>query len=206
MIYGGLLAWKQTDLKGMIAYSSVSHMGLVMLGIAALSSYGFTAAVLQMTAHGLIAGALFLLAGLLYERTHTRNINDYSGLAHCAPRLTLLFTLTLLAAMGLPGSVGFIAELMALIAGFQQWQGLMVFFCISILIGATYAFRTITQLFTGTIKAKLLDIQDLQAFELYAAGILVTGILGFGFAPAPLLSLSEATITQLYKAISGAGG
>jgi NADH-quinone oxidoreductase subunit M len=206
MIYGGLLAWKQTDLKGMIAYSSVSHMGVVMLGIATLSPYGLTAAVLQMTAHGLIAGALFLLAGLLYERTHTRNISDYSGLAHCAPRLTLLFTITLLAAMGLPGSVGFIAELTALIAGFQQWQGLMFFFCISILIAATYAFRTITQLFTGTVKRKLQDIQDLHAFELYAAGILVAGILGFGFAPAPLITLSEATITHLHSSISRAGG
>ena len=85
LIYGGLLAWRQTDLKAMIAYSSVSHMGVVLLGIAALNVAGLTGAVMQMVAHGLVAGALFLLIGLLYERTHTRDIRHYSSLVRVTP-------------------------------------------------------------------------------------------------------------------------
>ncbi|ESS71482.1 NAD(P)H-quinone oxidoreductase chain 4 1 [Methyloglobulus morosus KoM1] len=198
MIYGGLLAWRQTDLKAMVAYSSVSHMGIVLLGIAALNETGLKGAVLQMVAHGLIAGAMFLLVGLLYERTHTRNIQDYSSLVQVMPRFAVLMTLTLFAAMGLPGSVGFIAELYALIGGFQEWGGLMVLFSLSILISAAYAIRTITLLFTGPVRPQLQHIQDLRPYELVAAGILVSGILLFGLLPAPLIELSASTITQLH--------
>ena len=198
MIYGGLLAWRQTDLKAMVAYSSVSHMGIVLLGIAALNETGLKGAVLQMVAHGLIAGAMFLLVGLLYERTHTRNIQDYSSLVHVMPRFAVFMTLTLFAAMGLPGSVGFIAELHTLIGGFQQWGWLMVFFSISILISAAYSIRTITLLFTGPVRPQLQHIQDLRPFELVAAGILVSGILLFGLLPTPLIELSSATIEQLH--------
>ena len=203
MIYGGLLAWRQTDLKAMVAYSSVSHMGIVLLGIAALNETGLKGAVLQMVAHGLIAGAMFLLVGLLYERTHTRNIQDYSSLVQVMPRFAVFMTLTLLAAMGLPGSVGFIAELHTLIGGFQQWGWLMVFFSISILISAAYAIRTIALLFTGPVRPQLQHIQDLRPYELLAAGILVSGILLFGLLPAPLIALSSATITQLHHLIHG---
>jgi NADH-quinone oxidoreductase subunit M len=202
MIYGGLLAWKQTDLKAMVAYSSVSHMGIVLLGIAALNLYGLTGAVLQMAAHGLIAGAMFLLVGLLYERTHNRDVRAYGGLAQAMPRFAVLITLTLFAAMGLPGSIGFIAELHALIGGFQQWQGLMALFCLSILISATYAIRTVSQLLMGRVKMPLQSIQDLQTYELFAAGILVTGIVLFGLIPAPLLDLSATTISHIQAIIA----
>jgi len=197
MIYGGLLAWRQRDLKAMVAYSSLSHMGVVLLGIAALNQTGFTGAILQMTAHGLIAGALFLLVGLLYERTHTRNIQDYSSLVQVMPRFATLTTLTLLAAMGLPGSVGFIAELHTLIGGFQQWGGLMVFFSLSILISAAYAMRTIGLLFTGPVKPQMRDIADLKSLELMASGVLVGGIVLFGLLPAPLIDLSTATVGKM---------
>jgi NADH-quinone oxidoreductase subunit M len=199
MIYGGLLAWRQTDLKAMVAYSSVSHMGIVLLGISALNETGLKGAVLQMTAHGLIAAAMFLLVGLLYERTHTRNIQDYSSLVQVMPRFAVFMTLTLFAAMGLPGSVGFIAELHTLIGGFQQWGWLMVFFSLSILVSAAYAIRTITLLFTGPVRPQLQHIKDLQSYELLAAGILVSGILLFGLLPTPLIELSAATIAQLHQ-------
>ncbi|MDA1343443.1 MAG: NADH-quinone oxidoreductase subunit M, partial [Proteobacteria bacterium] len=197
MIYGGLLAWRQTDLKAMVAYSSVSHMGIVLLGIAALNETGLKGAVLQMVAHGLIAGAMFLLVGLLYERTHTRNIQDYSSLVQVMPRFAVFMTLTLFAAMGLPGSVGFIAELHTLIGGYQRWGWLMALFSISILISAAYAIRTIALLFTGPVRPQLQHIQDLRPFELIAAGILVSGILLFGLFPAPLIELSTSTLAVL---------
>jgi NADH-quinone oxidoreductase subunit M len=202
MLYGGLLAWRQSDLKAMVAYSSISHMGIVLLGIAALNETGITGAILQMTAHGLIAGALFLLVGLLYDRTHTRNIQDYSSLVQVMPRFALFMTLTLFAAMGLPGSVGFIAELHILIGGFQQWGGLMVFFSLSILISAAYAMRTIGLLFTGPVNPQMQQIADLKAPEVLAAGLLVAGIVLFGLLPAQLIELSAATITQINNQIS----
>ncbi len=208
MLYGGLLAWRQSDLKAMVAYSSLSHMGMVLLGIATLNEAGITGAVLQMSAHGLIAGALFLLVGLLYERTHSRNIQDYSSLIRVMPRFTLLMTLTLLAAMGLPGSIGFIAELHTLIGGFSVFSSvgmglaLMAFFSAGILIGAAYAVRTISLLFTGPVKPPMQQLEDLKATELLAAGILVTGIVLFGLLPAPLLDLSAATISQMNGRIS----
>ncbi|QPK62219.1 NADH-quinone oxidoreductase subunit M [Methylomonas sp. LL1] len=201
MIYGGLLAWRQRDLKAMVAYSSLSHMGVVLLGIAALNQTGFTGAILQMSAHGLIAGALFLLIGLLYERTHTRNIQDYSSLVQVMPRFAAFTTLTLLAAMGLPGSVGFIAELHTLIGGFQQWGGLMLFFSLGILISAAYAMRTIGLLFTGPVKPQMQRISDLKPVELMASGILVIGIVWFGLLPAPLIELSTATVGRMMAVI-----
>ena len=103
MLYGGLLAWRQSDLKAMVAYSSISHMGIVLLGIATLNEAGITGAVLQMTAHGLIAGALFLLVGLLYERTHTRNIQDYSSLIQVMPRFARVHDLNLVGGDGVAG-------------------------------------------------------------------------------------------------------
>ncbi len=201
MIYGGLLAWRQSDLKAMVAYSSVSHLGIVLLGIASLNQMGMTGAVLQMTAHGLIAGALFLLVGLLYERTHTRDIQDYSALIKVMPRFTFLATIVLLAAMGLPGSVGFIAEFHALLGGVEKWGALMIFFSLSILISAAYSMRTIGLLFTGTTKPAMAKIVDLNTHELVAAGFLVFGIVFFGLLPASMIDLSLATITQMSNVI-----
>ncbi|MCH9639477.1 MAG: NADH-quinone oxidoreductase subunit M [Betaproteobacteria bacterium] len=202
MIYGGLLAWRQTDLKAMVAYSSVSHMGVVMLGIATLNYTGLTGAVFQMTAHGLVAGAMFLLVGLLYERTNTRNILDYSSLVLVMPRFALFMTITLFAAMGLPGTVGFVAEIHVAIGGFQQWGYLMVFLGLSILISSAYAIRTAGMLFTGPVKPQMRQIEDLRIPELLAASLLVAGILIFGLWPAPLIELSTATITQMNDIIS----
>jgi NADH-quinone oxidoreductase subunit M len=201
MLYGALLAWRQTDLKAMVAYSSVSHMGVVLLGISTLTEIGFTGAVLQMTAHGLIAGALFLLVGLLYERTHTRNIQDYSSLVQIMPRFTLLMTLVLLASMGLPGTIGFIAEFHTLIAGFQQWGVLMVFFGMGMLITATYCIRTVGVLFTGPVRSAMQAIPDLQSAGLLAAWILVAGIVFFGLLPEALIKLSSATVSDLSNLI-----
>lgn len=202
MIYGGVLAWRQTDLKAMVAYSSVSHMGIILLDIATMNKTGLIGAVLQMTAHGLVAGAMFLLVGLLYERTHTRNILDYSSLVRVMPRFALFMTITLFAAMGLPGTVGFIAELHAFVGGFQQWGNLMILLGVSILIGTAYAMRTIGMLFTGPVKPQMRDIEDLKWYELTAASFLVVLIVLFGLWPAPLIDLSMATMNQMNGTIS----
>jgi NADH-quinone oxidoreductase subunit M len=202
MIYGALLAWRQTDLKAMIAYSSLSHMGIVLLGIATLNEIGLTGAVIQMTAHGFIYGTLFLLIGLLHERTKTSHIGDYSALLQLMPRFSVFISLALFAAMGLPGTIGFIAELHALMGGFQQWGALMVFFSITALISAAYSIRTISLLLTGSIKSNMQHLTDLNTRETIAAGLLVCGIIGLGFMPNPLIELSAATITQIITQIS----
>jgi NADH-quinone oxidoreductase subunit M len=111
-------------------------------------------------------------------------------------------TLTLLAAMGLPGSIAFVAELNTLIGGFQQWGGLMVFFSLSLLISAAYSMRTIGLLLTGPVKPKMLHIADLNTTELLAAGLLVSCIIIFGLMPTPLIDLSSATISQINNQIS----
>ncbi|MDO8895691.1 MAG: NADH-quinone oxidoreductase subunit M [Nitrosomonas sp.] len=202
MIYGGVLAWRQTDMKAMVAYSSVSHMGIILLDIATMNKTGLIGAVLQMTAHGLVAGAMFLLVGLLYERTHTRNILDYSSLVRVMPRFALFMTITLFAAMGLPGTVGFIAELHAIVGGFQEWGNLMILLGVSILIGTAYAMRTIGMLFTGPVKPQMRDIEDLKLYELIAAGVLVAAIVLFGLWPAPLIDLSMATVNIMNDTIN----
>lgn len=197
IIYGGLLAWRQSDLKAMVAYSSISHMGIVLLGISTLNEAGLTGAVLQMSAHGLIAGGMFMVVGMLYERTHTRNIQDYSSLAQVMPRFAFFTTIILLAAMGIPGSIGAVAELHAMVGGFQQWGGLMVFFSMGILISTAYAIRTIGLLFTGPVKPQMKQIEDLRPPELLALSVLVGAIVLFGLLPASLVELSAATISQM---------
>jgi NADH-quinone oxidoreductase subunit M len=197
VIYGGLIAWRQTDLKAMIAYSSISHMGLVLLGIATLNTTGLLGATLQMSAHGLVAGSLFLLVGLLYERTHTREIGDYSSLIRVTPRFAVLTTLTLLAAIGLPGTLSFVAELHALIGGFQRFGWWTLLLSVGVIVSAAYAFRTIGNLFTGPIRPAMATVQDLQPVELLAAGVLMAGILGLGIAPALPLDLVSASAARL---------
>jgi NADH-quinone oxidoreductase subunit M len=154
---------------------------------------------MQMVAHGLVAGATFLLIGLLYERTHTRNINDYSSLIRITPRFAFFTTLAFVAAVGLPGTVGFIAELHALIGGFQQWGWLMVILSIGVVISAAYAIRTVGRLFTGPVRSNMADIEDLRPLEMVAAGSLTAGIVLFGIFPAPVLEIFSASVEQLSK-------
>ena len=197
LIYGGLLAWRQSDLKAMVAYSSVSHMGVVLLGIAALNISGLTGAVMQMTAHGLVAGALFLLIGLLYERTHTRDLSRYSSLVRTTPRFAFFTVLAFVAAVGLPGTASFIAELHALVGGFQVWGWVMVLLSLGVMISAAYAVRAVGRLFTGPVRREMRDVEDLRPTELFAVGVLSAGIVLLGVFPAPALDLMTASVHEL---------
>ncbi len=199
LIYGGVLAWRQRDLKSMVAYSSVSHMGVVLLGIAALNAAGFTGAVMQMIAHGLVAGALFLLIGLLYDRTHTRDIADYSSLVRVMPRFAFFTVLAFVAAIGFPGTASFIAELHAMVGGFARWGGWVALLSLGVLISAAYSIRTIGRLFTGPVRENMRHVPDLTRTELAAASVLSAGILWIGFFPAPTLNLMTASINHLSR-------
>ena len=197
ILYGALLAWRQSDLKAMVAYSSVSHMGVVLLGISTMNPAGLLGAALQMSAHGLIAAALFLLVGLLYERTHTRDIADYSSLVAVTPRFAVFTSLALLAAMGLPGTAGFVAELHVLVGGFERWGWWVAGLALGVLVGCAYALRTLGRLFTGPVSPRMRAVADLRGIELAAAGLLSCGVLALGVAPAPVLALLQASAAQL---------
>ena len=203
LIYGGLLAWRQTDMKAMIAYSSVSHMGIVLLGIATMNVAGLSGAMMQMVAHGLVAGALFLLIGLLYERTGTRDINHYSSLIQVTPRFAFFTSLALLAGMAIPGTAGFIAELHVMISTFERWGWVVLLVSIGMLISAAYAVRTIGRLFTGPVRPDMRDVQDLRKTEMAAAGILSLGIVAIGVAPGELLAMMSASVAQLSDLFAG---
>ena len=204
IIYGGLLAWRQVDLKKMIAYSSVAHMGVVLLGIATLNVNGMTGAVYQMVAHGLVAGALFMLIGLLYERTHTRDVTDYGSLLHTTPKFAFFLVIAVIAGVGFPGTAGFIAELHALLGGFEAWGWPVALLSLGVLISVVYGVRTVKHLFTGPARSRMADIKDLRPMEMFAAVVLTAGILLLGFWPAPLLQLIGPTIHAFQHLLTGA--
>jgi NADH-quinone oxidoreductase subunit M len=205
VLYGGLLAWRQSDLKAMVAYSSISHMGVVLVGIAAASVAGFTAAVLQMVAHGLVAGALFLLLGLLYERTHTRELGHYSSLVRVTPRFAFFTTLAFVAAVGLPGTAGFVAEIHAIVAAFQRWGWVAALLSLGMLVSAAYAIRTVGRLFTGPVRAEMRTVPDLRAGEVPAAVALAVAVVGLGLFPAAAIELVSASAARLSALFVGLG-
>lgn len=194
LLYGGILAWRQQDLKAMVAYASISHMGIVLLGIATLNVTGLTGAVLQMVAHGLTAGILFLVVGLLYQRTHSRDLGDYRSLVGRAPRFAFFVALALLAAVGLPGSAGFIAEVHALLGGYVRWHAWVLLLGVAMLIGAAYSLRVIGRL---CLPGEAMVISDMTRTETWAAGLLGAGILGLGLWPAPLLDLVAGSVGRI---------
>jgi NADH-quinone oxidoreductase subunit M len=194
LLYGGILAWRQQDLKAMVAYSSISHMGVVLLGIATLNVTGLTGAVMQMVAHGLTAGLLFLVVGLLYQRTHSRDLADYGSLLGRAPRFAFFIAFGLLAAIGLPGSAGFIAELHALVAGYQRWGAWVLLLGLALLVGAAYSLRVIGRL---CLPGPSMELPDMTRTETVAAGLLATCIVVLGVWPAPLLDLVAGSVGQV---------
>ena len=202
LVYGSVLAWRQTDLKRMVAYSSVAHMGVVLLGIAALNVTGLGGAVFQMSAHGLAAALLFLLVGALYQRTHTREIGEIGGLLERTPRLAFLLALALLAGAGLPGGAGFIAELHVLVGGYARWGGWVALLSLGVIISAAYAVRVTGRLCLGG-RAHTGQLPDLDRSEYLAALVLAIGIVVAGFFPAPLLALSAASVQEISRLFGG---
>ena len=204
VVSASLTAVYQRDLKRMVAYSSVSHMGVVLFGIATLQVAGITGAIAHMVAHGLVAGALFLLVGQLYGRTHSRDLGDYGNLSASHPRFAFFFVLAFLGAVGIPGTFGFVAEVHALIGAWQAWTWGAVPLLLSVLIGAAYGLRTIARFVTGAPAVPGSGFADLTRGETLAAGLLTAGIVVFGFVPAPLLALVEPSVRAFGALFGGA--
>ena len=151
---------------------------------------------MQMVAHGLVAGALFLLIGLLYERTHTREISEYSSMVKVTPRFALFTSLAFIAAVGIPGTAGFIAELHVILGAFEQWGWTIILISLAVMISAAYAARTMGRLFSGPSRENMSDITDLQPMEMFAASILVFSFIFLGFFPSYLLDLMGSSAAQ----------
>jgi NADH-quinone oxidoreductase subunit M len=197
IMYGALLAWRQTDLKAMVAFSSIDHMGFVLVGIAALNTIGFTGALLMMLTHGIITGALFFLVGVIYERAHTRELTEFGGLAARVPVYSALMSLALLASMGLPGLAQFVSELQVLIGAFQRWGLWILIAGAGILVTAAYTLRTIGKMFMGPLNPKWATLQDIRGRELVAVVPLAVLMLILGLFPSVALGMMTATLTQM---------
>ncbi len=188
VIYGSLVAWSQRDMKKMVAYSSVAHLGIVMLGVMALEPAAVSGAVLQMVNHGLSTGALFLLVGVLYERRHTRLIEDYGGLAKVMPGFAAVFMIVTLSSVGLPGLNGFIGEALILFGSFRVYPWLAGAAVAGVVLGAVYMLGMYQQAVFGPVRhAENKALPDLSVREwLYLLPILVFIVL-IGVWPNPFL-------------------
>ena len=194
--YGSLMSWRQTDLKAMVAFSSVSHMGFVLLGVAALTVTGFTGAVMQMVTHGIITAGLFMFVGVIYERAHTRDVTEFGGLSRNMPMYSVFMSLALLASMGLPGLAGFISEFHALVGAFERFGIWVAVASVGVLVTAAYSLRTIGRMFTGTSNPKWEHLTDMNMRELAPAVVLGAFTVAIGIFPGPLLNLMKATLVH----------
>ena len=196
ILYGAAVSWAQTDLKRLVAFSSVSHLGFVMLGLAALNEQGVQGSLIQMINHGISTGALFLIVGLLYDRTHTRTIADYGGVAARMPRLAAVFTIVMLSSAALPGTNGFVGEFLILLGAYRTspwWAALGVG---GVILSAVYLLWAYQQVMHGPLRAKTPDrLVELTRRELLVFVPLIVLIFAIGLYPRPLLRVSEAAVT-----------
>ena len=197
IIYGALCAMAQQDMKKMVAYSSINHMGYCLLGIAGLTSTGFSGAVLEMFNHGIITGALFLLVGVIYDRTHTRDIGAFGGLAAKVPVYGGLMSLACFASLGLPGLSGFWGELFCFVGAFPRWRLTTAFSVIGILVTTAFFLRMLEKVFLGPFNAKWSELTDVDARELCALLPLVALTILLGLYPKPALDLMNATLIHM---------
>jgi len=203
IVYGAFLALAQKDMKRLVAYSSVSHLGFVMLGMFALNQHGITGSILQMINHGISTGALFLLVGMLYERRHTRQIADFGGLASPMPILTTFFAITMFSSMGLPGLNGFIGEFLILVGAFQYnkiYAGIAV---IGVILGAAYMLWLFQRIILGpTDKQENKVLQDLNAREiLYMAPLLIL-MFWIGLYPKPFIEIITPVTNNVIQMVN----
>ncbi len=205
IIYGGAAAMWQKDMKRLIAYSSVSHLGFVMLGLFALNPMGIQGAVLQMVNHGLSTGALFLLVGMIYERRHSRMIADYGGLWEEVPVYSRIFLVVALSSIGLPGLNGFVGELLTLMGTFTsawvQAQLWAILGCLGVIISACYLLWMYKRVFYGEPKPhRDGPMKDINTIEATAAVMLLAGIVWLGVYPAPVLrSIKPAAVAVVNR-------
>jgi NADH-quinone oxidoreductase subunit M len=194
----------QKDLKRLIAYSSVSHMGYVVAGLASLSAAGVSGSVLQMVSHGLVTGGLFACVGVLYDRTHSRDIAVYGGVSHRLPHFSWAFLVMTLAAIGLPGTSGFVAEFLVLLGLAEYRMPLAALAVGGVILGAVYMLTMFRHVMLGPItRAEIGRLAPLSWREGVMLALFVAGILAIGVKPAPLLDVIQPDVELLLARMGG---
>jgi NADH-quinone oxidoreductase subunit M len=197
VVYGAVLTMRQTDLKRLVAYSSVSHMGYVLLGVSALGEVGLTGASLQMFTHGTITALLFVMVGLIYDRTHTRQIGDLSGLAHIMPVAATVFVIAGLASLGLPTMSGFVAELLVFLGSAGRFEIATGFAVFGILLSAGYILWTVQRVFFGPPSERWSHLTDTTNWwEQVSMASLVAVIIAVGMYPATIVEVLESGVQR----------
>lgn len=206
IIYGAFCAMAQKDFKKLIAYSSVSHMGFVLLGMASLTSQGMVGAVFQMFNHGTITAMLFLIVGVLYDRSHTRGVDEFGGLANQMPVYTAIVAIAFFASLGLPGLSGFISEAFVFLGAFSV-DSIRVITIIStsgILLTAAYMLWTLQRIFFGKMNEKWADLTDINKLELFTLVPLAVIVILFGVWPSPMLDMMNTSLNKLVELVANA--
>jgi len=204
VIYTSLVALMQTDMKKLIAYSSVAHMGIVTIGIFTLNPLGIQGSIIQMLSHGLVSAALFMCVGVVYDRLHSREIDFYGGLVERMPAYALVFMLFMLASVGLPGTSGFVGEILVLIGVFQVNQWVALFAATGMVLGAAYMLWLYRRVVFGKLtKEHLLMIRDLRPHEVASFAPLIILVILMGIYPSLFLDPMAASVDHL---LTQAGG
>jgi len=207
IVYTSLVAFRQTDIKKLIAYSSVAHMGFVTMGIFAVNDTGVQGAVFQMISHGLISGALFLCVGVVYDRMHTREIAFYGGLTSRMPWYAAIFLLFTMANVGLPGTSGFIGEILTMTGAYEVSTSTAFVAALGVIVSAMYALTLYRNVMFGEIEnPKLKTITDIDTRELVIFAPLILGTLWLGVQPGLVLDVTAASVealTTTYRAAIG---
>ena len=203
IIYGAFCALAQTDMKKLVAYSSVSHMGYVLLGMAVFNEAGITGAVLQMFNHGTITAMMFLMVGVIYDRAHHREIAGFGGLGLQMPMYTSVFSLALFAALGLPGLSGFVGEALVFVGAFEVYRVVTIVSALGIVLGAAYVLWMLQRVFLGPLNEKYDSLPDINARELTSVLPIAVIVVIFGVYPAPLINLIKTSLVHLIGQIPG---
>jgi len=204
IVYGALCAMAQGDMKKLVAYSSISHMGYVMLGMATLTPQGINGAVLQMFNHGTVTAMLFLLVGVIYDRAHHRNIDGFGGLASVMPVYTGLMTIAFFAALGLPGLSAFISEVLVLLGAWQYHKGLTIVAASAVILTAGYMLWMLQRVWLGPVNEKYAKLPDLTPRELVTLVPLAVIVMVLGVYPHAVLDLINPTLLALNKTVAEA--
>ena len=200
IIYTSLVALMQQDMKKLIAYSSVAHMGFVTLGIFTFTQQGLEGSIVQMISHGLVSAALFFSVGIVYERTHSKLIETYGGLVSLMPKYSIFLMIFTLAAIGLPGTSGFIGEFLILIGAFQDNFFVAAIASLGVILGAAYMLWLYKRVIFGKLENKeLLTISDLNKSEIFILTCLALPVIFFGFYPEPILKTIEVSVSNLIE-------
>ena len=198
IIYTSLVALAQDDLKKLIAYSSVAHMGFVTIGIFTLNSQGLEGAIFQMLSHGIVSGALFLCVGVIYDRMHTREIAAYGGLVNRMPKYALVFMVFTMASVGLPATSGFVGEFLVLLGAFYYNTWLAVFAATGVVLGAAYMLYVYRRIIFGKLdKENLMSIKDLSYREIIVFAPLILLVFWMGVYPSPFLDVMSVSVENL---------